>query len=253
MSDYDDYSGYGSDESEAPPMERKVLFKGDGETKPKPGDTCTIHYMGKRGDGTVFDSSVGHKPFKFRMPKAGDKGKARSGESSVIQGFEMGVRKMYLGERALLRIRSDHAHVNRIVGGGDKVDEFEKGELVQVKMKVEGKYHWVDAKIRVCHHVDRTYDVKLFACPYFEEKKEAGIKSIRIRREIVGKEDNVTFIIELLAINGMYNKYGTYCGYPPEHWCTKLSKVFCCAKVKEYEPPDSDSDDSDSDDSSDDE
>jgi len=255
MSQYSGYSGYGSsDEEDTPPMERKTVSEGDGETRPRPGDICKIHYVAKRKDGSVFDSSMHHgrKPFKFRMPEPEDDGMNRSGKSGVIQGLEMGVRKMYLGERAVLTLRADYAHVKRIVGGGDKVDDFGKGELVQVKMNVAGKMQWVDGKIRKAHLVDRTYDVKLYDYPDGEGSKDFGIKSERIRREIVEEDETVTYIVELLAINGMFNKYGTYCGYPPEHFCTTLSKIFCCSKVKAYDPAPPDEDDSDEEEDSDD-
>jgi len=45
MSQYSGYSGYGSsDEEDTPPMERKTVSEGDGETRPRPGDICKIYH-----------------------------------------------------------------------------------------------------------------------------------------------------------------------------------------------------------------
>ncbi|PBK97620.1 peptidyl-prolyl cis-trans isomerase [Armillaria gallica] len=69
-----------------------TLIPGDGKTYPKPGDTVSIHYIGTLTDGSKFDSSHdrGH-PFRVKI-----------GQGVVIAGWDEGVPKMSLGEKALL-------------------------------------------------------------------------------------------------------------------------------------------------------
>ena len=73
---------------------------GDGETFPMVGDMCTMHYEGTlQSDGTVFDSSIKrNKPFRFKV-----------GVADVIRGWDVGVMKMSLGEKAVLLIGPDYA------------------------------------------------------------------------------------------------------------------------------------------------
>lgn len=48
--------------------------------KAKNGDTVKVHYTGKLNDGTIFDSSEGKDPLKFKI-----------GEGHLLQAFEQGV------------------------------------------------------------------------------------------------------------------------------------------------------------------
>ena len=63
---------------------------GVGSSAPvKAGQTVSIGYVGKLLNGTVFDP--GNRPFTFRL-----------GSNGAIQGFEEGVLKMKVGEKATL-------------------------------------------------------------------------------------------------------------------------------------------------------
>ncbi len=53
--------------------------------KAKEGDTVKIHYTGRLSDGTVFDSSVGQEPLKFKI---GSKQVFPAIENSII-GMEI--------------------------------------------------------------------------------------------------------------------------------------------------------------------
>lgn len=65
--------------------------KGDGA---KSGQTVTVHYTGTLKDGTKFDSSVDRKqPFSFKL-----------GAGDVIQGWDIGVLGMKVGEKRKLVI-----------------------------------------------------------------------------------------------------------------------------------------------------
>ena len=74
---------------------------GDGKTFPAAGDTLVMHYRGTlQSDGTEFDSSYSRsRPFSFRI-----------GVGDVIKGWDEGVMKMSLGEKAVLLISSDYAY-----------------------------------------------------------------------------------------------------------------------------------------------
>lgn len=79
---------------------------GDGRTYPKKGDKLTMHYTGTlAANGKKFDSSVGKKPFTFRI-----------GVGQVIRGWDEGVIKMSLGEKACLKIKADYGYGARGAG-----------------------------------------------------------------------------------------------------------------------------------------
>lgn len=87
---------------------REVLAKGDGATFPQPGDTLQMHYIGTlASDGQKFDSSVERgTPFEFRI-----------GIGQVIEGWDEGVMKMSLGEKATLRIPAAMGYGEAGAGG----------------------------------------------------------------------------------------------------------------------------------------
>ncbi|KAF9527109.1 hypothetical protein CPB83DRAFT_432220 [Crepidotus variabilis] len=76
------------------------LAPGDGSTFPKVGDEVSIHYVGTLLDGTEFDSSRKRdKPLKTKI-----------GVGKVIKGWDEGVLKLSLGEKALLTASPDYAY-----------------------------------------------------------------------------------------------------------------------------------------------
>ena len=80
---------------------------GDGVNRPKKGNKVTVHYTGKLLNGKVFDSSVTRgKPFVFTL-----------GMGEVIKGWDEGVARMSLGEKAILTCPPDYAYGNQAVGG----------------------------------------------------------------------------------------------------------------------------------------
>lgn len=77
----------------------KKLSSGEGE-KPKAGDQVKVHYTGKFLDGKVFDSSIPRKePLSFTI-----------GKGQMIKGFEIGVKLMQKGEKAVIVIPSALAY-----------------------------------------------------------------------------------------------------------------------------------------------
>ena len=83
-----------SENYETPTVKTEILQEGSGEKLSKKGDTVTVHYTGTLEDGTKFDSSIDREvPFSFTL-----------GEDRVIQGWEIGVLGMKIGEKRKLTI-----------------------------------------------------------------------------------------------------------------------------------------------------
>lgn len=68
----------------------------------KNGDAVKIHYTGKLGDGTVFDSSAGREPLEFTI-----------GDGQVIPGFERMVIGMAPGDTKTSTIGKQDAYGER--------------------------------------------------------------------------------------------------------------------------------------------
>ena len=66
-----------------------------------PGDTVSVHYVGKRLDGTEFESSRARGgPIQFAV-----------GMGRVMKGLEDGVSGMRVGGKRKLAIPADHAYI----------------------------------------------------------------------------------------------------------------------------------------------
>lgn len=106
-------------------VEKTILREGDGTNYPKKGDKLTMHYLGTlASNGNKFDSSYDRgKPFQFKI-----------GRGEVIQGWDEGVIKMSLGEKARLNISSDYGYGRD--GAGDVIppnaDLVFEVELLQI-------------------------------------------------------------------------------------------------------------------------
>ncbi|WKZ24381.1 MAG: FKBP-type peptidyl-prolyl cis-trans isomerase [Candidatus Dojkabacteria bacterium] len=72
----------------------KTVQEGTGEEGAKNGQTVSVHYTGRLKDGTKFDSSLDrNEPFSFTL-----------GAGEVIQGWDLGVLGMKIGEKRELTI-----------------------------------------------------------------------------------------------------------------------------------------------------
>ena len=81
------------------------LAEGEGE-EIQDGQTAVVHYIGTLVDGTVFDSSLTRgEPFEFSL-----------GAGQVIQGWDIGVRGMKVGEQRRLIVPPTYGYGNRVVG-----------------------------------------------------------------------------------------------------------------------------------------
>ena len=81
----------------------------------KQGDTVHVHYTGKLGDGTVFDTSRERFPLQFVV-----------GKGQVIAGFEKAVIGMNAGESKTVTIPVDQAYGPR---REDMVVTMERSQL----------------------------------------------------------------------------------------------------------------------------
>ncbi|KAI8093426.1 uncharacterized protein BX664DRAFT_329681 [Halteromyces radiatus] len=80
---------------------------GDGVNFPKAGDSVTIHYTGTLENGTKFDSSRDRgQPFQCKI-----------GVGQVIKGWDEGVQKLSVGEKAKLTCTPDYAYGPRGIPG----------------------------------------------------------------------------------------------------------------------------------------
>ncbi|MCX6779187.1 MAG: FKBP-type peptidyl-prolyl cis-trans isomerase [Candidatus Magasanikbacteria bacterium] len=80
-------------------LQKEVLTTGDG-TEAKNGNTVSVHYTGTFENGDKFDSSVDRgEPFSFKL-----------GAGMVIQGWDLGILGMKVGEKRKLTIPYDLAY-----------------------------------------------------------------------------------------------------------------------------------------------
>ena len=88
-------------------IEVETITPGDGATFPKKGQTVVVHYTGTLTDGKKFDSSRDRgKPFEFKI-----------GHGQVIKGWDEGVAKMSIGQRARLTCSPDYAYGSKGISG----------------------------------------------------------------------------------------------------------------------------------------
>ena len=83
-------------------IKKQILQKGD-NTFPVDGQLVTVHYIGKLSDGTEFDSSYKRiYPFEFIL-----------GQNNVISLWDIGIKTMTKGEKAILIGTSDYCYQNQ--------------------------------------------------------------------------------------------------------------------------------------------
>ncbi len=86
-------------------MKIETLQEGSG-VECKTGDTVVVNYVGTLEDGTKFDSSIDRgETFSFTL-----------GENRVIQGWELGVLGMKVGEKRKLTIPPELGYGNQAIG-----------------------------------------------------------------------------------------------------------------------------------------
>jgi len=86
-------------------MKVEVLKQGSG-AESKTGDTVSVHYVGTLENGTKFDSSIDRgQAFEFKL-----------GENRVIQGWELGVKGMKVGEKRKLTIPPELGYGSQAIG-----------------------------------------------------------------------------------------------------------------------------------------
>jgi len=76
---------------------KKLVSEGTG-VKPPKGAAVKVNYVGKLEDGSEFDASSGY-PYAFTL-----------GEGKVIKGWELGIKSMKVGEKAVLVCTGPYAY-----------------------------------------------------------------------------------------------------------------------------------------------
>jgi len=85
----------------------KILKEGSGQRMVENGNKAVVHYVGKLTNGRKFDSSIDRsQPFEFTV-----------GKGEVIQGWEIGVLKMRIGEKRQLTIPAELGYGAAGAGG----------------------------------------------------------------------------------------------------------------------------------------
>ncbi len=86
-------------------LEIEIIEKGKGNPV-KAGDIVSVHYTGTLENGTKFDSSIDRgTPFEFKL-----------GSGYVIQGWELGISGMKVGEKRKLVISPELGYGDQDVG-----------------------------------------------------------------------------------------------------------------------------------------
>ena len=77
---------------------------------PEKGQIVFAHYTGKLENGTVFDSSRGkpHRVMGFYF---------QLGNKEVIDGWDVGIASMRIGESAAFKIRADYGYGSKGIPG----------------------------------------------------------------------------------------------------------------------------------------
>ena len=92
-------SGIGRLRMTAPQLQIDMITQGTGPA-PQTGQVVTVHYTGWLTTGAKFDSSVDRgEPFQFVL-----------GRGEVISGWDLGVARMRVGDKAKLTIPPEHAY-----------------------------------------------------------------------------------------------------------------------------------------------
>lgn len=82
-----------------PQLQIDMITQGTGPT-PRTGQVVKVHYTGWLTNGAKFDSSVDRdEPFQFVL-----------GRGEVISGWDLGVARMRVGDKARLTIPPEHAY-----------------------------------------------------------------------------------------------------------------------------------------------
>ncbi|MHC1591072.1 MAG: FKBP-type peptidyl-prolyl cis-trans isomerase [Candidatus Helarchaeales archaeon] len=135
----------------------------------KVGDMVKVNYTGLLDDGTIFDSTEGRAPLRFKI-----------GENQIIKGFEDAVIGMEVGEEKKIKLTPDQAYGDRDQGLIRKFkrelfpDDIEKGMIVVLTSNVGEK---------IPATVDKVEDESVF---------------LDLNHPLAGK--SLTFTIKLLEI-----------------------------------------------------
>lgn len=204
---------------------KKILKEADeGALGPPPkGTIVTAHYTGTiEKDGSKFDSSVDRgKPFVFTI-----------GKGQVIDGWDQGFASMKVGEKAMLKIKSDYGYGDngsppKIPGGATLMFEV---ELLDFKEKEVAKWEMTTEQ-----RLEKATKLKAEGTESFKAKsfKEASRKyesagSYAVGEGITG--DDIPEDERPLFISSLSN--AAMCHIKSKEWPEAID---CCNQVLEIE------------------
>eukprot|EP00906_Rhabdomonas_costata_P000149 RCo000202 len=86
-----------------PGVKVRTVIPGDGKNAPARGSMVTVHYTGTLANGKMFDSSrVRGQPFTFQL-----------GTGKVIKCWDLAVKELTLGQRAVVTCAPEFAYGSR--------------------------------------------------------------------------------------------------------------------------------------------
>lgn len=147
------------------------FHQGEHMTQAKTGDTVQVHYTGKLGDGTVFDTSRERHPLRFVL-----------GRGQVIAGFEQAIVGMTTGESKTAVIPVDQAY------GAHRADMVIKLDRSQMPQNVNPQ---VGQRLELTQADDQTFLVTV------TEISETHL-TVDANHPLAGKA--LTFDLELVNI-----------------------------------------------------
>eukprot|EP00438_Fugacium_kawagutii_P036383 Skav223649 [mRNA] locus=scaffold46:715078:718645:- [translate_table: standard] len=120
----------------------KQVKAGDGKTFPKDGDNLFVEYAGYLPSGQLFDSTKNGDLFSFQL-----------GASQVIPGWDVSLRHMSLGERAVMRVPAALAYGESGTGpippNSDLLFEVTFLDESATQTPLTQSQDWTDLKLQV--------------------------------------------------------------------------------------------------------
>ena len=169
---------------------------GDGKTFPKAGDRLRMHYTGTlMSDDSKFDSSRDRgEPFEFTI-----------GQGQVIAGWDKGIMRMSVGERALLKIPASEGYGARGAGGVIPPDADLVFDVELLAINSEGSNPPAEAKVAPVAAAEPPKEDDELGVVF--EKSVVTVLTDNFETGVMQKDKDVLLLL-----------YAPWCG-----WCKKIA------------------------------
>ena len=176
-------------------LEVEEVTPGDGKTFPKAGDRLRMHYTGTlMSDDSKFDSSRDRgDPFEFTI-----------GQGQVIAGWDKGIMRMSVGERALLKIPASEGYGARGAGGVIPPDADLVFDVELLAINSEGSNPPAEAKVAPVAAAEPPKEDELGVV---FEKSVVTVLTDNFETGVMQKDKDVLLLL-----------YAPWCG-----WCKKIA------------------------------